>query len=168
MTRYGDSRPNSKSNVLKQIEVEEERLVKVTERINSGDNRSLVHRDLHYTEKRIRRLKSRLSKGDYTVRPIKTHKCMTLDKLEGIILERIEQIKKSNHPFKVITKEEIVRDYKVKEGFVEQVFHRLNLQGILSQRHAYYAHDTNRNPMFPMPESGWGNDYYKILNIEEE
>lgn len=61
-----------------------------------------------------------------------------------------------------ITKEEISRKYQVKEHCVENVFRELNREGILSQRHARFAHDTNRNRMFPGSESGWSSDIYYI------
>ncbi|WP_368262781.1 hypothetical protein [Clostridium disporicum] len=61
-----------------------------------------------------------------------------------------------------ITKEEISRKYCVKEHCVENVFRELNREGILSQRHARFAHDTNRNRMFSGSESGWASDIYYI------
>jgi len=61
-----------------------------------------------------------------------------------------------------ITKEEISRKYKVKEHCVENVFRELNREGVLSQRHARFAHDTNRNRMFGGSESGWASDIYYI------
>ena len=35
---------------------------------------------------------------------------------------------------------------------------------VISNKIRYYAHDTNRNPMFPMSASGWASNFYRIKN----
>lgn len=62
-----------------------------------------------------------------------------------------------------ITLEEVSLFFGVSQGDMHHVFHQLNQEGLLSQRHPRYFHDTNRNPFFGGSESGWGNDYYTIL-----
>lgn len=84
---------------------------------------------------------------------------------DKVLQETLRIISKTEGNY--VTKEDIARDLKVKEHEVENVFHRLNLEGILSQRKSNYAHDTNRNPMFPGGESGWASDIYYIRNAEK-
>ncbi len=62
-----------------------------------------------------------------------------------------------------VTKEETAYTLELPVGQVEKIFMKLNREGILSQRTPRYAHDTNRNPIFDGPDSGWASDYYMIL-----
>lgn len=65
-----------------------------------------------------------------------------------------------------VTKEDMARMFQVAEHAVEQVFHWLNREGVLSQRRPAYAHDTNRNSLFPGSPSGWASDVYAIRDRE--
>ena len=88
---------------------------------------------------------------------LKSYKKIPHDKLKVIILGYISNVKDN-----FVTKEEISVKYNVKEHFVEEIFKELNREGILSQRNANYAHDTNRNYMFSGSESVWACDKYYI------
>ena len=90
-------------------------------------------------------------------------------KLKEMILSYIDNLNNLNNKDCIpnyITKEEISQKFNVKESDVELVFMELNKEGILSQRVSRYAHDTNRNPMFPMDISGWSADWYYIRNTK--
>lgn len=67
-----------------------------------------------------------------------------------------------------IAKENVAIQLQVPVSQVENVFRKLNREGILSQRIPIYAHDTNRNPIFDGRASGWASDYYKILIKEDK
>jgi hypothetical protein len=55
--------------------------------------------------------------------------------------------------------------HNVKLHYIAQIFRTLNQKGILSQAQREYAHDTNRNPMFGGPASGWAaNTYHTKIN----
>lgn len=88
---------------------------------------------------------------------LKSYKKIPHDKLKAIIIGYLSNVKDN-----FVTKEEISIKYNVKEHFVEEIFKELNREGILSQRHAHYAHDTNRNYIFSGSESGWSCDMYYI------
>ncbi len=61
-----------------------------------------------------------------------------------------------------VCKEDLAREFQVADHAVGQVLHRLNLEGVVDQPHHTHAHDTNRNPMFFGPRSGWASDLYPI------
>lgn len=84
------------------------------------------------------------------------------EKLKKRILEYIVSTDKSS-----ICKEELTRLFQLEEHRVEQVFHVLNLEGVLSQRTPDYTHDTNRNPIFYGMKSGWASDLYHVLDREK-
>lgn len=109
-------------------------------------------------EKRIRKLRKKESDNP-SKRIKKCRKKISHEKLKEMILSYIDTI---NRIPNYITKEEIAQKFNVKESDVELVFMELNREGILSQRVPHYAHDTNRNPMFPMDISGWSADLYNI------
>lgn len=58
----------------------------------------------------------------------------------------------------------IALELKARLGQVRKIFMRLNREGILSQKRRVFAHDTNRNWMFPGRASGWASNYYDILD----
>lgn len=60
----------------------------------------------------------------------------------------------------------MARLFQVAEHAVEQVFYWLNREGVLSQRRPTYAHDTNRNPLFPGSPSGWASDEFDVRDRE--
>lgn len=115
-------------------------------------------------EKRIRELR-RKEENNPSKRIKKCRKKISHDKLKEMILSYIDTIN-SDINYNV-TKEEISQNFNVKESDVELIFMELNREGILSQRVPRYAHDTNRNPMFPMDISGWSSDIYKIRKKAE-
>ena len=86
-----------------------------------------------------------------------TYKKIPFKKLKQMTIDYIKNLDRN-----YITKEELSKLFKVHEHDIEKVFMQLNLEGILSQRNSNFAHDTNRNPIFPMPVSGWACDLYYI------
>lgn len=62
-----------------------------------------------------------------------------------------------------VTKEEAAYALELPVNQIENIFRKLNREGILSQRIPRYAHDTNRNPIFYGKDSGWASDYYQIF-----
>lgn len=65
--------------------------------------------------------------------------------------------------------EEIANKYKIKHSQIDKYFRKLNRLGILSQAKREFAHDTNRNPIFPMDISGWCPNFYyfRFKSVEE-
>jgi hypothetical protein len=51
----------------------------------------------------------------------------------------------------------------VRASDIRQSFHRLNLAGKITQRSRYYGHDTNRNPRYGGPASGWAANLYSLV-----
>lgn len=95
------------------------------------------------------------------------YKKRRLEMVYKMICERIDQIKKEPSPFKkFITKEDTARILNIQEKQVEQIFHRLNLEGVLSQAIHNYPHDNNRNPWDGGGFSGWQSDIYMILETK--
>lgn len=65
------------------------------------------------------------------------------------------------HP--CVAVEDVAYELGLRRGQVQQVFQRLNREGVLSRRSHSFAHDTDRNPLFPGRDSGWCSNYYTIL-----
>ena len=165
--RYGNSRPDSKKTITKKIKKNNEILNSI-ENIDLNEisevKRKFLEHNLDSALNEIIESEERLENGDYSLKPFKRRKNISLEKLKVLVLDYIEEVLNNEQRLlKHISKEEISRKYEVKEHLVEQVFHILNREGILSQRKSNYAHDTNRNPMFDGIESGWAEDTYSIL-----
>ncbi len=79
------------------------------------------------------------------------------DVLKKLILDSIE--KETN---KEITVEDYAYKFKAKTGDVYSIFQELIREGVIGHKRTYYAHDTNRNPMFYGSISGWASNYYTI------
>lgn len=154
MARYGNCRVNSRKSVMKNRDDILESISRM-----ENENKPKFNHFLKIQKGYLRKIDVKLNKGDYTQKSISKRKNMDLKKLKTIVLAYINNKKLHTN---IITKEEISKKYNVKQHLVEQIFHQLNLEGLLSQRHSNFAHDTNRNPMFPMPESGWAEDIYYI------
>lgn len=165
--RYGDSRPDSKKSKIKEIK-EKEKLVEVISNIDMINKTPMHKQRLEDMGERainkIISLEEDIQSGNYTLKPFKRRRNMDLDKLKELIMEDILiRSKSDNWIDKRISKEHYARKLEVKEHLVEQVFHLLNKEGILSQRESNYAHDTNRNWLFSGEKSGWAEDTYNIL-----
>ena len=94
-------------------------------------------------------------------------------KAEALILEYINRVAENPKLSVVamgtaVAKEKVAYDLELPVSQVENIFRKLNREGILSQRNHRYAHDTNRNPIFYGSDSGWASDYYMILNQEKK
>ena len=94
-------------------------------------------------------------------------------KAEELILEYINRVAENPKLSVVamgtaVAKEKVAYDLELPVSQVENIFRKLNREGILSQRNHRYAHDTNRNPIFYGSDSGWASDYYMILNQEKK
>lgn len=94
---------------------------------------------------------------DRPSRPRRRIRRMTPEALRLHVLAAIEA---TDQHF--VCKEDLAREFQVADHAVEQVLHRLNLEGVVDQPHHTHAHDTNRNPMFPGSPSGWASDVYYI------
>ncbi len=81
------------------------------------------------------------------------------DVLKKLILEAID--KEENDEICI---EDYAIKFKAKKGQVSTIFQELIREGVLSNKIRYYAHDTNRNPIFPMRTSGWASNFYRIRN----
>ena len=79
------------------------------------------------------------------------------DVLKKLILDSIE--KETN---KEITVEDYAYKFKAKTGDVYSIFQELIREGVIGHKSTYYAHDTNRNPIFYGSISGWASNYYAI------
>jgi hypothetical protein len=65
-------------------------------------------------------------------------------------------------------KEEIAKYLKVKTSLVEQVLHKMNLEGLVSQPVHHAPHDSNRDPWsHGGRDSSWMGDIYYIRNYKE-
>lgn len=82
------------------------------------------------------------------------------------IKEQVLDIIKTNKP-NFLKKEEVARLLQVKECQVEQVFHQLNLEGILYQATHHALHDTQRDPYGFEGTMGWAGDIYYIRDKDE-
>lgn len=94
-------------------------------------------------------------------------------KAEALILEYINRVAENPKLSVVamgpaVAKEKVAYDLELPVSQVENIFRKLNREGIISQRNHRYAHDTNRNPIFYGSDSGWASDYYMILNQEKK
>jgi hypothetical protein len=102
-------------------------------------------------------------KHKYSTKPYKH------EVLKKLILEAIK-----NEKYDSVCVENYAIRFKAKQGQVFTVFQELVKEGILSGKVRYYAHDTNRNPMFYGGASGWASNLYYIKenkkeeNIEED
>ena len=112
-------------------------------------------------EKRIKKAKQKLDElknievqHKHLKRSTKKYKN---DKLKSLILELI-----ANEQDNSITVEDYAIKLKAKNGQVYTVFSELVREGVLGNKQRYYAHDTNRNPMFYGDCSGWASNYYPI------
>lgn len=90
-------------------------------------------------------------------------------KAEELILDYINRVAENPKLSVVamgpaVAKEGVAHALELPVSQVENIFRKLNREGILSQRNHRYAHDTNRNPIFYGSDSGWASDYYMILN----
>ena len=89
------------------------------------------------------------------------------DKVETLVIAAVKA--QANQPRKpsipdYVTKESIAHEINCKVHQVAIVFAKLNRLGILAQKTRRFAHDTQRNSMFPGPESGWSANTYHILD----
>ena len=74
----------------------------------------------------------------------------------------IKYLKQECQKCRAVSVEEVVNSLNIRQSIVSQIFHELNLEGILSQKYRNFVHDTNRHPIFPMPNSGWAPNIYYI------
>lgn len=86
----------------------------------------------------------------------------------GMIKDYINKVLEDpNIKYKYVTKEDTAYDLNIPEYQVEQIFRRLNIEGILSQAIHRYPHDNNRNPHDGGGFSGWKSDRYEIIQRKE-
>ena len=96
----------------------------------------------------------------------RTYKKMSQEKIREYALDQIEKAKAAGEWY--ITADDIAHQLNVKTHFVEQVFQKLNVEGILSQPIHQAPHDSNRDPWgFPNCK-GWMADLYRINCPDEE
>ena len=65
-----------------------------------------------------------------------------------------------------IQKEDVARILQVKECQVEQVFHQLNLEGILTKAVHHAPHDSQRDPWGFIGNMAWSGDLYYFVRKE--
>lgn len=93
----------------------------------------------------------------------------TKEKAYQMVKARVEEIRKDPaYKRKFVTKEDTAKRLNIPESQVEQAFHRMNLEGILSQAIHRYPHDNDRNPWDGGGFSGWQSDIYEILEGKEK
>ena len=124
------------------------------------DDGSIKIRKFHKTVELPKQKAEYVIKKAREERPSRIKRSCKKKSKEKLFTETLKYIMDSEHDY--VKKESISRELKVKEHQVEQVFHKLNLLGILSQRIPNYAHDTSRNPIFWGSENGWAADLYYI------
>ncbi len=132
---------------------------------NSKKNYTLSRQ---YLDKQIRSLKEQIRLFEENKNPShKGFKHKTKKRSnEWIHNEVLKYIQKENPNY--IMKEDIARILKVKESQVEQVFHQLNLEGILNQPVHHAPHDSQRDPWGFIGNMAWMGDLYYIRHKEEE
>lgn len=68
-----------------------------------------------------------------------------------------------------VTKEAVARMFHVPAHIVEQCFHRLNLEGMLSRPLHEAPHDSRRDPWcYGSGDSAWVADRYRILAVDAQ
>lgn len=122
-------------------------------------------------KKRIKEQEIKIHKLVYELEELKkgkSHKCLkrkikkrNLTWIKEHVLLIIEREKLKNNFY--LSKENIARELQVKECQVEQVFHILNRESIISQPIHHAPHDSQRDPNGFIGEMGWKGDLYKIL-----
>jgi hypothetical protein len=89
-----------------------------------------------------------------------TYKKISQDKIKDYVLNEIRQYREKGVDH--IIAEDIAYQLNVKVHFVTQIFHKLNVEGVLSQPVGRPPHDTNRDA-FTGGFGGWSPNWYKIL-----
>lgn len=113
-----------------------------------------IEREVERAKQKIKDLENTEIQHKLLKRSTKKYK---KDKLKSLILELIAN--KQNND---ITVEDYAIKLKAKNGQVYTIFSELVREGVLGNKQRYYAHDTNRNPMFYGDCSGWASNYYPI------
>jgi len=72
-------------------------------------------------------------------------------------------IKENRYGSRSLTAEQLATELQVDPAKVKWALHRLNLCGLVSQKRREFAHDTNRNPIFFGPASGWAANSYAVF-----
>lgn len=90
-----------------------------------------------------------------------TYKRMSDEKLYQMVLDEFSKYKKANKL--VVTVEKIAKMCQVKVYRVEQIFMKLNQEGILSQAHNAPPHDCKREKGSFCNDSSWCASSYTIL-----
>ena len=95
----------------------------------------------------------------------KTYKKMSYDKIRAYALDQIEKAKKAGLLY--ISAWDIAHQLNVKPHFVEQVFQKLNVEGVLSQPIHLAPHDSKRDPWGFDNCYGWAADLYRVIYPDE-
>lgn len=85
-----------------------------------------------------------------------------MEKLLPYIREEVRFFKEKDLGLSYVTVEDASFALRIPKGQVSRLFHKLNLQGLLSQKRRCYAHDTDRNPFASGPWSGWAPNVYYV------
>ena len=85
-----------------------------------------------------------------------------MEKLLPYIREEVRFFKEKGFGLGCVTVEDASFALHIPKGQVSRLFHKLNLQGLLSQKRRCYAHDTDRNPFASGPWSGWASNVYYV------
>ena len=89
-------------------------------------------------------------------------KKLSQDRVTQLVKEIVLGIRSSGER-KSLTAECLAGDLNCEIHKVEYALHRLNLEGLVSQKIRNFAHDTNRNPIFYGPDSGWAANTYDVI-----
>ena len=92
---------------------------------------------------------------------LKLRNCKNINTLEDKVVCILKKYKSNNESSVCAEDIAIELNYKVK--FIKQIFAKLNLRGLLSQKYRYHMNGTNRAHMFYGDASGWSSNYYTIL-----
>lgn len=103
---------------------------------------------------------TRQNKRNKTHLHLKKCKDICVLKLESKIIAILKSYYNNNH--KSVNAEDVAFELGYKVHYIKQVFHQLNLKGILSQKSRYCGKDNTRCYILSGNLSGWGANVYYI------
>lgn len=90
----------------------------------------------------------------------RTRKKIKPEKLKELVLKEIKDMKENEIYF--LTKEDLSYKLQVKKSDLDKIFMELNREGILSQAHHHFMHDSNRGNVVFNECSDWAANTYSI------
>ena len=128
---------------------------------------NLMNEDERKLKKQIREVQEKIHLFESNKNPShKGFKHKTKKRSNSWIHDEVLKIIKSEDVH-YLMKEDIARRLEVKESQVEQVFHQLNLEGILHQPEHRAMHDSQRDPFGYIGTMAWKSDISAVRYKEE-